>query len=185
MGQITAIELRKGMLIDQQGRPCRITYWNLWKSDRRSRIQLKVKDILTGRLTEITSHGEDKYNVLDSETIDLTYGYRDGNEEVFYSAAGDEHRCPADGVEDVVRWNADVYRGLFVDSKLLTVEPPASVVATVVDTTPPIKGVLNGTKDAKLDNGIDVKVGMVVGVGDKVRIDTETLEYKERVERAS
>jgi len=63
------------------------------------------------------------------------------------------------------------------------VEPPQSVVATVVDTTPPIKGVLQGVKDAVLENGIEVKVGMLVNVGDKVRIDTETLEYKERVER--
>jgi elongation factor P len=185
MAQITAIELRKGMLIDQQGRPCRITYWNLWKSDRRSRIQLKVKDIISGRMTEITAHGEDKYAVLDSETMDLTYGYKDGNEEVFYTKDGDEHRCPAGGVEDVVRWNSDIYRGLFVDGKLLTVEPPQSVVATVAETSPPIKGIQNGTKDATLDNGITVKVGMGVTVGDKVRIDTETLEFKERVERAT
>jgi elongation factor P len=54
-------------------------------------------------------------------------------------------------------------------------------VAVVAETTPSIKGVLNGLKDAVLDNGITVKVGMVVNVGDKVRVDTETLEYKERV----
>jgi elongation factor P len=184
MSQITAIELRKGMLIDHQGRPCRITFWNLWKNDRRSRIQLKVKDIISGRTAEITCHGEDKYVVLESELMSLTHGYKDGNEQVFYTEAGEEHRCPADGVEDVVRWNAETYTGQFVDGKLLTVEPPQSVVATVADTTPPIKGVLNGVKDAVLDNGIEVKVGMLVSVGDKVRIDTETLEYKERVERA-
>ena len=183
MSQITAIELRKGTLVEYQGRPCRVIFWNLWKSDRRSRIQLKVKDILTGRVAEITSHGEDKYVVLESEVMELTHGYRDGGEEVFYTEAGEEHRCPADGVEDVVRWNAQTYKGLFVDNKLLTVEPPQSVVATVADTTPPIKGVVQGTKDAVLDNGIAVKVGMLVNVGDKVRIDTETLEYKERVER--
>jgi elongation factor P len=184
MSQTTAIELRKGFLIEVQGRPCRITFWNLWKSDRRSRIQLKVKDILNGRVSEITAHGEDKYNLLESETVDLTYGYRDGNEEVFYTEAGEEHRCPVDGVAEQVRWQADVYRGLFVDGKLLTVEPPANLVVAVAETTPPIKGILNGLKDATLTNGIQVKVGMLVDVGDKVRIDTETLEYRERVERA-
>jgi hypothetical protein len=32
-----------------------------------------------------------------------------------------------------------------------------------------------------LDNGITVKVGMVIKEGDRVRVDTETLEYKDRV----
>jgi len=184
MSQITAIELRKGILIEHQGKPCRITFWNMWKNDRRSRIQMKVKDILTGRMAEITCHGEDKYVVLESETIDLTYGYRDGGEEVFYTDSGDEHRCPAEGVADVVRWQADIYKGQFVDGKLLTVEPPQNVVSTVAETSPPIKGVVQGSKDAVLENGIAVKVGMLVNVGDRVRIDTETLEYRERVERA-
>jgi elongation factor P len=101
---------------------------------------------------------------------------------VFYTLDGNEEwRCPSVGLEDVLRWNAESYTGRVVDGKLLTVDAPASVVAVVKETTPPIKGVLNGLKDAVLENGMTVKVGMVVNIGDKVRVDTETLEYKERV----
>ena len=81
----------------------------------------------------------------------------------------------------VVKWKSDVYRGLLVDGALLTVNLPQSVVAVVAETEPSIKGAGNGTKDATLENGIKLKVGMMVNVGDKVRIDTETMEYKERV----
>ena len=182
MAQLTAMELRKGMLVDNANRVCTVIFWNLWKSDRRSRVQLKVKDLLTGRITEITAQGDDKYNVLDSEVIQLSHSYTDGSDEVFYTLDGsDEWRCPSVGLEDVLRWNAESYTGRIVDGKLLTVDAPANVVAVVAETTPSIKGVLNGLKDAVLDNGITVKVGMVVNVGDKVRVDTETLEYKERV----
>ena len=111
----------------------------------------------------------------------LSHSYKDGNDEVFYTLAGEEYRCAAAAVEDVIRWKADSYEGLLVDGKLLTVNAPPSVVATVVETTPSINGVQSGLKDAVLDNGITVKVGMVINVGDKVRIDTTTLEYKERV----
>lgn len=181
MSQLHAMELRKGTLVEYQGKICSVVFWNLWKSDRRSRVQLKLKDILTGRITEVTAQGDDRYEMLESETIDISHSYRDVNDEVFYTAAGVEYRCPAAAVEDVIKWQADSYRGLLVDGKLITVEPPQTVVATVTDTPPSIKGVLNGLKEAVLDNGITVKVGMVINIGDKVRINTETLEYKERV----
>jgi elongation factor P len=181
MAQANAMDLRKGTLVNYQGKTCSVIHWNLWKSDRRSRVQLKMKDIMTGRISEVTAQGDDRYEVYESETIDINYSYRDGNDEVFYTPSGEEYRCPAAAVEDVIKWRADSYRGLLIDGKLVTVEPPQSVVATVTETTPPIKGVLNGLKEAILDNGLTVKVGMVINVGDRVRINTETMEYKERV----
>jgi len=181
MSLLSAMELRKGALIETQGRICNIIFWNLWKSDRRSRVQMKFKDIQTGRISEITAQGDDKYEVLDSEGIKLNHSYRDGDDEVFYTAAGEEYRCTAASCEDVVRWKAEEYDGLLIGGKLITVNPPQSVVATVTETTPPIKGVQSGLKEAILDNGITVKVGMVIKIGDRVRVDTETLEYKDRV----
>jgi elongation factor P len=181
MSQLSAMELRKGTLVDNQGRICAVIFWNLWKSDRRSRVQMKFKDIQTGRISEVTAQGDDKYEVLESETIKLSHSYRDGNDEVFYTGSGEEYRCPAPSCEDVVRWKADEYEGVVIGGQLITVNAPSSVVATVTETTPPIKGVQSGLKDAVLDNGITVKVGMVIKNGDRVRVDTETLEYKDRV----
>lgn len=181
--QLSAMELRKGFLVSYQGRINTVIFWNLWKSDRRSKVQLKVKDLLSGRVSEITAQADDKYEVLESETLTLSHSYQDGNDEVFYTPEGEEWRCPVAAVEDVIKWKAESYNGLLVDGKLVTVTPPQSVVATVVETTPPIKGVLNGLKDAVLDNGLTVKVGMVINIGDKVRVDTETMEYKERVNK--
>lgn len=181
MAQSSAYDLRKGLLVMNQSRICNVIFWNLWKSDRRSKVQLKLKDILTGRITEVTAQADDKYEVLESEVIDLNHSYKDGNDEVFYTPAGEEWRCSSVSVEDVIVWKADLYKGLVVDGKLVTVEPPQTVVATVVETAPSIKGVLNGLKDAVLDNGLTVKVGMVINPGDKVRVNTETMEYKERV----
>jgi elongation factor P len=179
--QSNAMDLRKGYLVTYQGRTCTVVHWNLWKSDRRSRVQLKVKDLMTGRISEITAQGDDKYDVLDSELLDLSHSYRDGNDEVFYTPDGEEYRCPAAAVEDVLLWKTETYKGLLVDGKLLTISLPQSVVATVVDTAPPMKGGGSGTKDAVLENGVKIKVGLLVANGDKVRLDPETLEYKERV----
>ena len=65
---------------------------------------------------------------------------------------------------------------------LVTVNPPLHVVIGVKETSPPLRGGGSGLKDAVLDNGIKVRVGLLVGPGDKIRIDPETLEFKERVQ---
>lgn len=181
MSQLSAIDLRKGMLVMTEGRMASIVHWNIWKSDRRSRIQMRFKDILTGRVTEETAQSDDRYQVLESEVIDLEHSYRDGNEEVFYAKDGEEHRCIAAAVEDVLKWASPNYRGLMVDGALVTVTVPQYVTCTVADTSPAVKGVPNAMKDAVLDNGMTVKVSGAINIGDKVRIDTETMEYKDRV----
>lgn len=179
--QSSAMELRKGLLVTHQGRTCTVIFWNILRNDRRTFVQMKLKDLLTGRISELKEHGESKYEVLDSEIIDLAHSYREGNDEVFYTPDGEEYRCPAPAVEEALMWKTDTFKGLLVDGKLVTISLPQSVVSRVVDTQPPMKGQSSGLKDALLENGVKIRVGMLVSNGDRVRLDPETLEYKERV----
>jgi elongation factor P len=179
--QSNALDLRKGLLVTYQGRTCTVIFWNILRNDRRTFVQMKLKDLLTGRISEVKDHGDTRYEVLDSEVIDLAHSYREGNDEIFYTPEGEEYRCPAAAVEDALLWKTDTYKGLLVDGKLVTISLPQSVVATVADTAPSMRGVGSGQKDAVLDNGVKIKVGMLVNVGDRVRLDPETLEYKERI----
>ena len=181
MAQVTAIDVRKGMLLAVGDRMCRVVHWNIWKSDRRSRIQMKFKELLTGRTSEVTAQPADRYDVLDAEMIELEHSYRDGAEEVFYTKDGEEWRSPAAGLEEVMRWNSATYRGQLVDGRLVAVMLPPTVVAKVVECEPSMKGQSGGLKDATLDNGLKVKVGVMVDPGDRVELDSETLEFRERI----
>ena len=181
MAQVTAIEVRKGMLLAVGDRMCKVVSWNIWKSDRRSRIQMKFKEILTGRTSETTAQPDDRYDVLEAETIELEHSYLDGAEEVFYTTTGEEWRTPAAGVEEVLRWKSASYRGLLIDGVLVAVMLPLAVEATVAETEPSMKGQSAGLKDAVLDNGIQLKVATSVNPGDRVLIDSETMEFKERI----
>jgi elongation factor P len=181
MAQLSAIEIRKGMLIAVGDRMCHVTHWNIWKSDRRSRIQMKFKELLTGRTSEVTAQPDDRYDILDAEMIELEHSYRDGAEEVFYTKTGEEWRSPAAGLEDVLLWKVPTYRGQLVDGRLVAVMLPQVVVATVVECEPHMKGQSSSLKDATLDNGLKVRVGTMVNPGDKVELDSETMEFRERV----
>lgn len=179
--QLSALDLRKGILILYEGRMCTVIYWNILRNDRRQFVQMKVKDLHTGRVQEMKEHGETKYEVLDTEKIDLSYSYRDANDEVFYTADGEEYRVGHEAAKDALLWSDSTYKGLLADGKLVAIELPLSVVGTVVDTAPPMKGGGSGTKDAVLENGVKVRVSLLTSIGDKVRLDSETLEFKERV----
>ncbi len=180
--QSSAMDLRKGFLVTHQGRTCTVVHWNILRNDRRTFIQMRLKDLETGRMTDLKEHGETKYEVLDSELIELTHSYRDGDDEVFYTPEGVEYRCPHAAVEEQLKWEVDAYKGLLVESHLVTISMPATVVARVADTSPPMKGGGSGLKDAVLENGVKVRIGLIVSTGDRIRLDSDTLEYRERVQ---
>jgi elongation factor P len=71
----------------------------------------------------------------------------------------------------------------FVDGKPISIEVPDTIDLVVKDTPPAMKGATatNQYKDAILENGLTVQVPPFIGPGDKVRVDTRTDEYIERV----
>jgi translation elongation factor P/translation initiation factor 5A len=91
--QSNAMDLRKGFLVKHQARTCTVIHWNILRNDRRTFVQMKLKDLETGRITELKEHGDSKYEVLDSEVVELAHSYRDGEDDVFYTPAGVEYRC--------------------------------------------------------------------------------------------
>ncbi len=180
--QINALDLRKGNLVRYEGNICEVVYWNILKNDRRQFVQMRIKNLTTGRITELKEHGDSKFENLENEVVELSHSYRDGNDDVFYTPEGEEHRCSHDVAAETLKWKSDAYKGFVVEGRLVTVSPPQTVVAVVTDTAPPMKGQnQSGLKDAMLDNGIKVRVGLLTQVGDKVRLDPDTLEFKERV----
>ena len=181
--QANALDLRKGNLVRYNGNLSEVVFWNILKNDRRQFVQMRLKNLETGRIAELKEHGDTKFEVLDNEVVELSHSYRDGNDEVFYTTEGEEHRCNHEVAKDALLWKCAAYKGFVVEGHLVTVTAPQSVTATVVDTAPPVRGGGgSGLKDAMLDNGIKIRVGLLVDRGDTVRLDPETLELKERIQ---
>jgi elongation factor P len=176
-----ALDLRPGLLISHEGRMCTVMWWNILRNDRRQFVQLKIKDLETGRVTELKEHGDTKYDVLDKEEKEIAHSYRDGPAEVFFTPEGDEIRCPFAAAEDALQWPSEAYTGFFVSGQLVAVFPPKHAILSITETSPPIRGAGTGQKEAVLENGMKIKVNMLCDVGDKVRVDTETREFKERI----
>jgi elongation factor P len=70
----------------------------------------------------------------------------------------------------------------FFEGKPISVELPATVDLTVVETEPGLKGatVSNVTKPAKLETGLVVQVPPFISEGEKIRVNTAEGTYQER-----
>ena len=176
-----ALDLRPGALIRYEGRMCTVVWWNILRNDRRQFIQMRIKDLQSGRIQELKEHSDSKFETLEKEEREMSHSYTDGEAEVFFTMDGEEFRCPKVAAEDALKWPSDSYKAVFVSGELVAIEPPKLSVLEITETTPPIKGVGSGTKDATLANGMTIKVSQLCDVGDSVRIDTETGEFKDRV----
>jgi elongation factor P len=179
--QLNALDIRKGYLVEHQGRMCTISDWSIMRNDRRQYVFVTLKDLMTGRVTELKEHGDTKFEVLDTDNIELSHSYQDGTEEVFYDPDGAEYRCTVEAAKDALMWGSDKYVGFLVNGKLVIVNPPSSVVVKVKECAPPMKGANATWKDAVLENGIKLKVANLVNPGDRVRVDPVTHEFRERV----
>ena len=71
----------------------------------------------------------------------------------------------------------------YINDKPVSIEIPDSVELTVTDTPPALAGATatNQYKEATLETGLKVQVPPFIKPGEKIRIDTRTGEYLERV----
>ena len=178
--QVQALDLRVGALVRHNGQLATVAQWNILRNDRRQFVQLRLKEVNSNRIHDLKEHTDTRFEVLDSSTIDLSHSYSDGHEEVFYTEDGVEYRVPTAAAADALKWPIERYVGLIVDGSLTAIDLPNHVVVTVAQTDPPVKGSGNLMKAAVLENGIEIKVSGLVAIGDRVRVDPRTLEFKER-----
>lgn len=77
----------------------------------------------------------------------------------------------------------EVCKLLSYKGKVFSVEVPNFIELEVTETEPGFKGntATNTLKPAKVETGAEIRVPLFINEGDKIRIDTRTGEYMERV----
>ena len=128
---VNALELRKGQLVNYQGRLCWVNTWNILRNDRRQFVQLTLKDNATGRISELKENSDSKFDLIDTSQVDLAHSYSEGPEEVFYTPDGVEYRCQAEAAAEALKWECELYSGFLADGRLVSIATPSSIIATV------------------------------------------------------
>ncbi len=147
-------------------------------------VHLKLKRLLDGKFVEKSLRAEEQAEDVSVQRSKLTYLYKDGDQFVFMdNQSYEQHSLPAAALgkqETFLKENMEI-DALTSEGKLLTVEFPKFADLKVTNTASMGKARDNTFKEAELENGLQVLIPPFVDQGETVRINTETLEYMERV----
>ncbi len=180
-------DIRKGLKITVDGQPYNVVESQFVKPGKgQAFTRTKLKNLITGAVVERTYKTGEKLEPADVEERKMQYLYPEGDRWVFMDSqtydqlqlgpdemAGNEGYM-IDGMEvDILLWSG----------RPIGITPPTFVVQTIESTEPGFKGdtTSNITKPAKTETGLEVSVPPFIEQGEKIKIDTRTGGYVERV----
>jgi len=150
-------------------------------------VRTKLKSLTTGKVLENTFSAGHKIEEVRVETHSFQYLYPEGddfhfmNVETFEQITLDKNVLDA---PDLLKEGETVMIQINTETELpLSVDMPASVVLEITYAEPGIKGntATNATKPATVETGATVNVPLFIEEGDKIKIDTATGNYMERI----
>jgi elongation factor P len=147
---------------------------------------MKMKNLLTEATTESVFNASDKFEQVILEKKEVTYSYFADPMYVFMDDEYNQFEVDAENMEDALNFLEDGMQCevVFYDGKPISVELPNFVVREISYTEPAVKGDTTSgkvMKPAKINTGFELMVPLFCDTGDKIEIDTRTLEYKNRV----
>jgi elongation factor P len=187
MASYIANDMRVGWVISHNGKRYSVTSITKVKPGKGGAfVQADLRDIDSGNKGGDRWRAEDKVEKLTVEDFDCQYLYADGTDAFFMNLSDyEQFTMPVETMGDAMKFLAPemVVKANFVEGQPVSISLPKTVVAVVEETEPALKGQTvsgSGGKPAILDNGVRVQVPVFIEQGEKIVVNTETLEYVER-----
>jgi len=149
-------------------------------------IKAKLRNIRDGSIFEQSFRSGEKFKAVRIEKSEATYLYNEGDFHYFMDTTTYEQVPLARAqLEDVLPFlkEGNAVGVLRYEDSVIGVELPVTVDLEVAETEPGVRGdtVSGTTKPARLETGASVQVPLFVNQGDRIRVDTRTGNYIERV----
>ncbi len=152
----------------------------------RAFYQARMRNVKSGKLVEYRFRTEEEVEIARVETNDYQYLYEDGNDLVVMdNTTYEQFNIPKFLFGNSVKFlkeGANVIVAFESDEPIMA-KAPASAELEITYTEPAVKGDTStgALKNATVETGAEIKVPLFVNLGDKVRVDTATGSYVERV----
>ena len=182
-------DIRKGLKVLMDGNPFTVVEFQFVKPGKGTAFtRTKFKNLLTGAVIEKNIRSGEKLEPANVEEKDMQFLYKEGDDFVFMDGQSYEQVTV---LEKVVGNDANFLKDnlgvqvLFFNERAVGVSLPNFVILEVTSTEPGARGDSSGnvTKPATVDNGPEVQLPLFINEGDKLRIDTRTNSYVERVKQ--
>ena len=183
---ISAGDFRNGMTFEMDGGVYSIVEFQHVKPGKGAAfVRTKIRNVITGAVTERTFNPNDKYPEAFVERRDMDYLYSDG--DLYYFMDNETYeQIPINKsvLSDNFKFVTEnmTCKVLSYKGNVFGVEPPNFVVLKVTQTDPGFKGdtATHVTKPAVFETGAEIKVPLFIDEGEMIQIDTRTGEYLSR-----
>ncbi len=186
MANINATSLKAGIAFIYEGKPFKVTKYQLIKMGRGgATVRVNCINLKNGANVEHAFSSNLSFELITLNKKKLQYLYKDekivyfmNNEnyeqiEVPIAILGTDVNFIKEGGEcDILFWG----------DRAMSVDLPPKINLKVIDCDPGVKGntASNYLKSATMENGLMVKVPLFIKVGETIRVDTRTGDYVER-----
>ena len=190
MAVLSYNEILPKCIINYNNEPYEVLSAHIFRMQQRKPVnQTKLRQLVGGKVLEIAFHQNETVTEADVGKMQAQYLYTNKGESWFAEEGNAKNRFSfsAEAVHDKVQWlvpNTSV-EVLTYEDKPMTIKIPVKVELVVKDAPPAVKGntVSGGTKLVELSTGAKINVPLFINTGDIVRINTDTGDYTERVEK--
>lgn len=184
---VDTADFKNGLRFLLENEPVQITYFQHVKPGKGGAfVRTKVRSLISGRTLEKTFRAGEKFADANIEMRTVQYLYNDGTDYNFMDTQSyDQIQFSPEIVGDASKFlmeNMEV-RVMYFEGKPINIELPAHVVMTVTQTDPGLRGdtSTNVLKPATVETGATFMVQLFINEGDRIKIDTRTGDYVERV----
>ena len=184
---ISTNDFRTGQTIESEGGVWMVVDFQHVKPGKGAAfVRARLKNVMTGNVNETTFRAGEKLPKAQIEYREMQYLYESGGEYMFMDQTSYEQvSLSTDLLGDALKYLKEnmVIGVQFYAGAPIGVELPNFVELVIVETDPGLRGdtASGGTKPAKLETGAVVQVPLFVQEGEKIRVDTRTHQYLERV----
>lgn len=152
----------------------------------RAFYQARMRNVKSGKLAEYRFRTDEEVEICRVETNDYQYLYDEGDFFVVMDnntyeqfnipkfLFGDAAKFLKEGMNVIIAFESD---------EPIMAQTPSNVELEITYTEPAVKGDTSSgaQKSAIVETGVEIRVPLFINQGDKVRVDTRTGEYVERV----
>ena len=187
MAMISASDFRNGVTFEMEGKVMQVVEFQHVKPGKGAAfVRTKMRNVITGGVTETSFNPTAKFEQAFVERREMQYSYSDGDLYHFMDMETfDMMPIGKELLPDAFRFvkEEEMCKVMSYNGKVFGVEAPNLGDLVVTETEPGLAGntATNTLKPATVETGAEIKVPLFINEGDKIKIDTRTSEYLERV----
>lgn len=185
---LTYDEVVERAYIIYEGEPYEVISSHVFRKQQRKPVNaVKMRNLITGKVTEVSFHVSDKVEEAEIDSREIKYLYTNKGEYWFCEASDPSKRFKLEeqmlGSQMKFLKQNSIVSALIFDDKIIGVKMPIKVELKVTEANDAVRGdtARGGNKQVKLETGATINVPMFIKEGDILRINTETGEYTDRV----